>query len=167
MDGLTHRYLVGLGSNQRIPAIGSPRKVLAAALTAMVSSDCAVIAVSPMIDSAPVGPSHRRYANGVVLIDSRLGPLDLLIYLQQIEAQFGRNRRGQRWRARTLDLDILLWSGGLHASPDLSIPHPAMRERPFVLAPAAIIAGSWRDPISGLSLRHLLASLTKSLAVPR
>jgi 2-amino-4-hydroxy-6-hydroxymethyldihydropteridine diphosphokinase len=82
--------------------------------------------------------------------------------LQSIEARFGRRRRGQRWRARVLDLDIVLWSGGAWASPGLIVPHVAFRERLFVLGPAAKIAGDWRDPVTGLSLRQLLARLKRS-----
>ncbi len=74
-----------------------------------------------------------------------------------IERVFGRDRRGQRWRSRTLDLDIVLWSGGTWYGPRLAIPHPLFRQRDFVLRPAAQIAPDWRDPVSGLTLRQLAA----------
>ncbi len=96
------------------------------------------------------------------------GPGALLGELQAIEHRFGRrDRGGQRWRARVLDLDIVLWSGGTWASPDLLIPHPAFRQRDFVLGPAAGIAPEWRDPLSGLSLRQLHARLTRPKRLPR
>ena len=111
--------------------------------------------------SAPVGPSNRQYANGALLLRSRLNPLSLLNVMQDTETMLGRVRRGQRWQARTLDLDIVLWSGGIFAHPALSIPHPMFRERDFVLAPATQIAPRWRDPVTGLTVRQLAARQAK------
>lgn len=150
-----HRYLIALGSNVRFPGTGSPRAVLAAATRTLQESGLEVLAVAPVHESAPVGPSARRYANGAVLVAGALEPPEMLALLQSVEREFGRNRRGQRWRARTLDLDIILWSGGAWRSRGLTIPHPAFRDRPFVLRPVARIAPHWRDPLSGLSLRQL------------
>ncbi len=110
---------------------------------------------SAVITSAPLGPSRRRYANAAALVSTELSPLALLHRLQDIERHFGRVRRGQPWQARTLDLDIILWSGGMWAESDLSIPHPALRTRNFVLTPAAMIAPDWRDPVTGLTIRQL------------
>lgn len=126
-----------------------------------------VLAMSPVIDSAPVGPSLRRYANGALVLDSALDPLDLLETLHQLEAQLGRVRRGQRWRSRVIDLDLILWSGGVVAEPQLSVPHPLFRTRDFVLGPAAAIAPGWRDPLTGLTLAHLHARLTRRAPLPR
>lgn len=120
-------------------------------------------ASSPIIASAPLGPSRRRYANAVVVLATKLDPDALLAKLKAIEASFGRRRGGQRWRARVLDLDIVLWSQGCWASPGLTIPHTAFRTRAFVLAPASTVAPHWRDPVSGLTLRQLKARLTKPL----
>ena len=126
-----------------------------------------VKARSPIIDSAPVGPSQRRYANAALLLKSKLEPLGLLHCLQEAEAAFGRTRRGQRWRARVLDLDIVLWDGGMFASPELLVPHPLFRERDFVLGPVAAVAPDWRDPLTGLSVKHLHARLTHPRPAPR
>ena len=126
-----------------------------------------VRARSAIIGSVPVGPSQRRYANAAVVLDSDLKPRRLLERLQEIEQRFGRRRMGQRWRARVLDLDIVLWSGGIHASPGLAIPHPLFRDRGFVIGPAAAIAPRWRDPVGGLSLRQLDARLTRPRPTPR
>jgi 2-amino-4-hydroxy-6-hydroxymethyldihydropteridine diphosphokinase len=65
-----------------------------------------------------------------------------------------------------LDLDIVLWSGGAWASPGLTIPHPRFRTRQFVLGPAASIAPTWRDPLSGLTLRQLAYRLAASASRP-
>ncbi|MFC0204407.1 2-amino-4-hydroxy-6-hydroxymethyldihydropteridine diphosphokinase [Novosphingobium soli] len=160
-----HRYLVALGSNMRHPRYGTPRRVLAAAVAAMAEEEFSVLALSPMIESAPLGPSHRRYANAVAAVSSRLKPDDALERLHQVEHSFGRCRRGQAWGARVLDLDIVLWSGGAHVAradrAELVIPHAAFRHRRFVLDPAAALGGDWRDPLTHLTLRQLRARLTK------
>jgi 2-amino-4-hydroxy-6-hydroxymethyldihydropteridine diphosphokinase len=146
----------------RHPRFGDPREVISAALAALEGAGAAVNTVSPVIASPPLGPSRRRYANAAAVVESRLEPEDLLDVLQAIERDFGRRRRGARWRARVLDLDLVLWSGGPWASDRLVVPHPQFRARPFVLAPAAAIAPRWRDPLTGLSLAHLHARLTRS-----
>ena len=157
-----HTYLVALGSNRRHPIFGRPREVVEVAAEILDETLGTVAAVSPIVDSTPVGPSQRRFANAALLLESRLEPHGLLACLHEAEAAFGRVRRGQRWQARTLDLDIVLWSGGIFTSPDLIIPHPLFRERDFVLGPAAAIAPRWRDPLTGLSLRQLHARLSKA-----
>ena len=127
-----------------------------------------VRAMAPVIETAPVGPSLRRYANGALLLESDLDPLELLDALQALEAQLGRVRRGQRWRSRVIDLDIVLWSGGtLALPPRLIVPHPLFRARSFVLQPAAAIARDWRDPVTGLTLAQLYARLTRRKPLPR
>lgn len=166
-----HRYLIALGSNLRHPHHGPPRRVLAAALEALDHGKFEVLASSRVIESAPLGPSRRRYANAVAVVKSKRNPLEVLHKLHKIEHRFGRRRFGQAWGSRVLDLDIVLWNGGPYvesdAAGDLVIPHPAFRERDFVLRPAAQIAGDWRDPLSGLTIRQLRARLTKPRAAPR
>ncbi len=161
-----HRYLVALGSNQRHHRFGSPEAVLRAALAALDDKPCKLVAASRIMASRPLGPSLRRFANGAAIVKSRLDPDEMLDHLLGIERRFGRCRRGQRWRARVLDLDIVLWDGGAWATPGLVIPHPAFRARAFVLAPATAIAGQWRDPLTGLTLRHLHARLTRKPTPP-
>ena len=118
-------------------------------------------ASSPILASPPLGPSRRRYANAAAIVASALTPPLLLARLHAIEQRFARRRRGRRWGARTLDLDIVLWSDGAWASPGLTVPHPAFRERSFVLAPALAIARIWRDPLTGHTIAHLAARLRK------
>ncbi len=161
------RYLIALGSNVPHPRHGPPPHVLRAALAAIDAPDCRVMAASPIIASAPLGPSRRRYANGAALVDSALPPLALLDRLQALEAQFGRVRRGSRWRARTLDLDVVLWSGGTWHDRRLTIPHPEYRHRSFVLDPACHIAPDWRDPETGLYVKQARARLTRRARLPK
>ena len=166
-----HRYLISLGSNIRHARYGQPRKVIAAALQQFDGGEFALVSASPIIETAPLGPSRRRYANAVAVVGSDHGPVDALSALQGIERDFGRTRIGQPWRARVLDIDIVMWNGGAWASDgdegSVVIPHPAFRSRAFVLGPAASIAGSWRDPLSGLTINHLTARLTKPRPAPR
>ncbi len=164
---MAQRYLIALGSNQRHHKHGRPEQVLRAALAVLQRRGIKVLRASPIVASAPLGPSLRRYANGAAVVKTRLDPAELLDTLKGIEAEFGRRRGGQRWASRVLDLDIVLWSGGAFGSDTLTVPHPAFRSRSFVLTPALTIAPTWRDPISGLSLRQLGARLTKRLTRPR
>lgn len=162
-----HRYLIALGSNQRHPRHGGPQAILGAALAVLQAEGLAVLAASPCHRSRPLGPSLREYANGAALVATVLAPPELLGLLQAVEQRFGRERRGQRWRARTLDLDVVLWSGGCWADDRLTIPHRAFRTRDFVLGPAARIAPRWRDPLTGLALAHLAHRLKHRVDRPR
>ena len=158
---MAQRYLIALGSNKRHHRYGPPERVLAAALEALGQAGVAVLANAPILRSAPLGPSRRRYANSAALVETALAPDDLLDLLKGIERRFGRCRGGQRWAARVLDLDIVLWSGGAWSAPGLTVPHIAFRSRAFVLTPAMALAPAWRDPVSGLSLRQLHTRLTR------
>lgn len=149
-------YAIGLGSNRRHARFGDPRHVLIAALAAVESDDIEPVDASPIISSAPLGPSRRQFANAVALIASPLAPPALLDRLKAVEAQFGA-RIGQRWGARTLDLDILLWSGGVWSDDRLAIPHPAIADREFVLGPLSRIAPQWRHPLAQRTVRQLFA----------
>ncbi len=164
---MRQRYLIALGSNQRHHRHGPPDCVLRAALEALELSGIKVAATSPIIASVPLGPSLRRYANAAAVVGTRLEPEALLAALKDIEAEFGRRSGGQRWSSRVLDLDIVLWSGGAFGSAELTIPHPAFRDRDFVLTPALVIVPDWRDPLSNLSMRQLHSRLTKRLTRPR
>jgi 2-amino-4-hydroxy-6-hydroxymethyldihydropteridine diphosphokinase len=160
------RYLLALGSNVRHARYGGPREVLAAAIDALGEAGLQVEAMAPFHASAPLGPSRRRYANTAAIVATPLMPPTLLGLLQDIERGFGRRQRGARWSARVLDLDIVLWSGGSWASERLVIPHPEFRRRTFVLAPARSVAAGWRDPVTGGTVRHLTARLTRAKPLP-
>ena len=161
-----NRYLIALGSNQRHARFGNPKAILRAALAELVMQGVAVEIASPILRSRPLGPSLREYANGAAVVETELDPPELLDLLQATEAAFGRRRQGQRWRSRTLDLDIVLWAGGGWADDRLTVPHAEFRKRDFVLRPAARIAPAWRDPLTGLTLKHLLTRLTRRASPP-
>ena len=141
--------------------------MLAAALRHLETEGVRVVAAGPPLQTAPVGPSSRRYANSAAIVEAPLDPPAMLALAKRVEREFGRRPGGQRWTARVLDLDLVLWNGGAWAEPGLIIPHPRFRQRGFVLAPAARIAPRWRDPVTGLTLRQLHARLTRPRAVRR
>ena len=124
-----------------------------------------VVAMSRISESAPLGPSSRRFANAAAVVRSAESPAVLLSRLKDIESRFGR-RAGRRWGARVIDLDIILWSGGIWTDRTLAVPHPAFRGRGFVVRPAAEIAPDWRDPVTGRTLRQIAARLTRRRPLP-
>ncbi|GAA0467352.1 hypothetical protein GCM10009096_05150 [Parasphingorhabdus litoris] len=157
------RYLIALGSNQRHIRYGLPRAVLKAAMAELDANAITVLRRSSIIESRPIGPSNRQYANAAILVETQHDPKSLLNALKSIESAFG-SRRGVRWSRRVLDLDIILWGGGSFYShvPALTIPHVEMQKRPFVLRPAAEIAADWSDPVTGLTIRQLAYRIGKT-----
>jgi 2-amino-4-hydroxy-6-hydroxymethyldihydropteridine diphosphokinase len=151
-------YLIGLGSNRRHGRHGAPRQVIDAAVAALAAAGLEVAATSATIRSAALG-SDRDFANAAVRVETMLAPPALLALLKRIERMFGR-RRGRRWGARVLDLDILAWQGGAWppaprpARGALVIPHAALTTRGFALGPAATIAPKLRLPRTGRTLRQ-------------
>ncbi|MEM7779307.1 MAG: 2-amino-4-hydroxy-6-hydroxymethyldihydropteridine diphosphokinase [Pseudomonadota bacterium] len=167
---MSSTYLIALGSNRRHWLYGPPIGVVHAAMEEMAVLGT-VSARSPIMSSMPIGPAQRRFANAACVLESEYAPDALLTGLKRLEREFGR-RAGQNWGDRVLDLDIILWSAGVWASGTarrayLEIPHYAYRQRSFVLDPASTIAPNWRDPITGLTITHLNARLTKPRRLPR
>jgi 2-amino-4-hydroxy-6-hydroxymethyldihydropteridine diphosphokinase len=154
-------YVIAIGSNQRHPRYGAPAQIVTAVIEALTP-----LARSRIISSRPIGPSQRRYANAAILIESALMPPALLLKLKSIEHDFGRRAAGQRWSARVLDLDIILWSGGVWVDKTLTIPHPEYRSRSFVLGPLRNVAPQWRDPLTGFSTLQLKACLDRKRPCP-
>lgn len=158
-------YAIALGSNRRHGRHGSPTAILAAAVAEMARAGLTIEACAPIMRSAAIGPAGRGFANSAVIVSTALAPDELLALLKGIERDFGR-RRGRRWGARVLDLDIALWSGGRWpAGPRragagrLAVPHSALPQRAFVLVPLLKVGPGWRDPWSGRTVRQMLARL--------
>lgn len=127
---------IGMGSNLG-DGIGHLRFAVSqiAALEAV-----AVCSISRLYKSAPLGPQDQPdYFNAVLALETSLAPLVLLDQLQAIEQACGRVRR-RHWGPRTLDLDILLYGERTIEHPRLSVPHPEMKKRHFVLRPLADVA---------------------------
>ena len=107
------------------------------------------VRLSPFYETEPAGgPADQpKYINAAGIIRTTLPPMELLELLQKIEAGFGRVR-AERWGARTLDIDILLYENRIVELPRLTIPHAEMLHRQFVLEPAGAIAADWIHPLT-------------------
>lgn len=150
------KYAIALGSN-----LGDSRSILESALNRLET----VIARSSWYRTKavtlPNSPPQPDYLNGCAILETDLEPLELLAHLQQVETEFGRIRY-QQWDARTLDLDILLLDDVVFQTKTLSIPHPRMRDRAFVLVPLAEIAPDWKHPGLNRSIAQLARSVDAS-----
>ena len=157
MAGATHLYAIAIGSNRPHGKFGRPQGVVEAAI-ARLDEEFGLFDASPIVLNAAQGGAGRDFANSVALIESDLDPPQMLSRLKALEREFGR-RLGRRWGPRVLDLDIALWSGGAFRSRRLTVPHPQLAGRSFVLQPLAAIAPSWRVGTS--TVRHLAHRLAR------
>jgi 2-amino-4-hydroxy-6-hydroxymethyldihydropteridine diphosphokinase len=140
---LWHPAYIGVGSN-----LDDPRaQVLGAFAELAKLPNTRVILTSPIYRSRPFGPVPQPdYANAVVGILTRLEPRALLASLHSLEAARGRPKERERWGPRVLDLDVLVYGSERLDDPDLTLPHPGIVERNFVLYPLADIAPELHIP---------------------
>lgn len=150
MAGIARRVAIALGSN-----LGDRRSHLdyAAGQLALLLDDSRL---SPFVETEPLGVPGPQppYLNAVIVGLSTLGARQLLDRCLEIEAARGRTRPS--WLApRTLDLDLVLAGDEVIDEPDLVVPHPRFRDRPFVLEPLAAVAPDLVDPVTGLAVERL------------
>ena len=149
---------IGLGAN-----LGDARASLQAALIALAAlPDTTLCKSSSIYRSTPIDSSGPDYLNAVALLETRLAPHTLLIELQRIEQAHGRERPYHN-APRTLDLDLLLYGAQCIDSATLTVPHPRLHERAFVVRPLAEIAPDWQVPGLG-PVHELLARVADQRA---
>ena len=120
-----------------------------------------VVAVSSFVDTEPVGfTAQPRFLNGAAVVRTELGAGELMLQLLEIERGMGRDRSTTVAKGpRVIDLDLLLYGDAVVSEAGVEVPHPAMHERGFVLAPLSEIAGEWVHPVRKKTVAEMLGDL--------
>lgn len=150
--------LISLGSN-----LGDRKSLLEHAVASLAETfGVVVLAVSSAHETAPIGGPEGQgpFLNAAAALETTLDPFALHRVLLDLERQAGRDRR-VRWGARTLDLDLILFDDRIIDTTDLTVPHPRMAVRRFVLAPLAEVAPDAVDPLTGRKVADLLDNLDR------
>lgn len=148
---------IALGSN-----LDEPRHQLLEAIRRMRLRGLRVYSIAPFVETRPVGfASEHLFLNSVVAVHTTATPAELLTQLQAIEREMGRLHKSHDgiYSDRVIDLDILLYDQLVMTTPELTIPHPRMCERAFVLQPLSYIASELIIPTTGATVAQLLAVL--------
>ena len=148
------RAYVALGSN-----LGDREENLCTALKHLQENGVEVVKTSTFIETEPYGVTDQPgFVNAVCQVETELAPLELLRLLLSIEQEMGRVRL-RRWGERNIDLDLLLYEDAVLESEELTLPHPDMQNRDFVLIPFAEIAGEVVHPVIGKTIKLLKEEL--------
>lgn len=146
-ENTSRRAYIGLGAN-----LGDPPAQLREALRLIgARPGIRVVATSQLYRSAPLGPGAQRdYCNAVCAVDTDLNPDRLLTHLHDVERQMGRERPPERWAPRLIDLDLLHYERVKMKTSRITLPHPEMHKRNFVLVPLAELASELELPGVGI-----------------
>lgn len=153
-------FVIALGAN-----LGEPERSFQRALFEIERWIGPVVARSQWHRTAPLlHPSNPApqpdYLNGVVLVSSSLSCEGVFLHLQAIEERLGRVKEvGEKWSARLIDLDLIAAESTVLSTPHLTIPHPEMQRREFVLGPMAEVVPQWRHPLLGKTVQELRSAL--------
>ena len=156
--------LIGLGANLPTKKFGPPRAALGAALQAIENSGIRVKQRASWYQTAPVPISDQPwYVNSVAELETHLPPTDIISALLELEKKIGRVRTFPN-EPRILDLDLLAYNDIIitgSAPTDLTIPHPRVHGRSFVILPLREIAPNWSDPVTGQTIDYIANHLPK------
>ncbi|MEZ2319357.1 MAG: 2-amino-4-hydroxy-6-hydroxymethyldihydropteridine diphosphokinase [Microcoleus sp.] len=148
---------IALGSN-----LGDSLTILKSAIETLNNTpEIEVKSHSSWYQTAPVGPPQPDYINACAILEVTLEPEQLLLALLEIEIKFNRIRQ-EKWGPRTLDLDLLLYDNLVLQTPTLTLPHPRMTKRAFVLVPLAEIAPDWVHPVTGSAIAQMVQTADSS-----
>lgn len=146
---------IALGSN-----LGNPYQNCISAVDNITShKDIKLISSSPWYKSKALtldANPQADYCNGVICIQTKLKPRELLQVLREIEKKMGRPEKREKWRSRIIDLDIIFFDELILKNAELEIPHPEMHKRLFVLEPLCKLAPNLLHPVFGKTCQHLL-----------
>jgi 2-amino-4-hydroxy-6-hydroxymethyldihydropteridine diphosphokinase len=151
----TYEAYLGLGAN-----LGDRGAALNGAAAAIAKiPGVRLLDVSPVYETEPIGAVEQPpFLNAVVAVETTLAPADLLPRLREIETALGRRER-ERWGPREIDIDILLYDGLVYSDEAVTVPHPEMERRRFVLVPLREIAPDLVHPVNGMRVEEMAAAV--------
>lgn len=136
-------------------------------LAGMITAQSPIVATSPWGEFA-AGDTPEDFLNQVLVVETRLSPMELLSVTQHIESELGRKKNEEAWRgercysSRPIDIDILFYDDAVIDSERLAIPHPGIASREFVLEPLAAVMPDFRHPVTGETVAGMLGKLSES-----
>ena len=154
-------YLI-LGGN-----MGDKENIFQKAIGLIIKNIGGVVQSSSVYETESWGFTSELFVNQVIVVESELSPNDVLLAALAIENTLGRNRKSKNYEARPIDIDLLFYDDIILESKDLTIPHPRIAERRFVLEPLCEIAAQKKHPVTGFTVSEMLINCTDRLKVTK